>query len=91
MYFDFELIERAAILTGIGMGTSFVLLILLMVTTALTAAIAKRWIVSPVRLPPPPAPRVDPEEERARALAAAIAVGAAYAARETGQPDWPNQ
>lgn len=83
MRFDFELIERAAILTGIGMGTAFSLLLLLMIVTALTGWGVRRFENRGLKVVAPPVPFVD-TGQREKALAAVVAV-AALLSRKRGE------
>jgi Na+-transporting methylmalonyl-CoA/oxaloacetate decarboxylase gamma subunit len=73
--FDFQLIEEAAILTGIGMATAFGLLVILMVSTSLTAQITVRVFERRFRERVPTSEELE-RERRDKALAAVIAVSA---------------
>lgn len=75
--------EDAAILTAIGMGTAFVVLLVLLVMTLLIRWVSVR-INGPITEPTDDAPaELAPEDDQARdrALAAALAVTALLAAR----------
>ena len=73
-----ECVDDAAVLTGIGMGTAFGLLIVLMASTMLMG-----WLVAfySRRFGSPDAGEPG-AEERAKAMAAAIAVGAVLEGRQ---------
>jgi Na+-transporting methylmalonyl-CoA/oxaloacetate decarboxylase gamma subunit len=78
--------EDAAILTAIGIGTAFSVLLLLLVVTLLIRRISD-WLAGPTIEPAEGAPGQPAQEDaqaRNRALAAALAVTALLAARVSG-------
>ncbi len=75
MRFDFDLIREAGILTGLGMGTAFGLLLLLMIFTWIMGAVTVKLQDIRHNNAVPTSAELD-EDRRAKATAAVVAVTA---------------
>ena len=75
MRFDFDLIREAGILTGLGMGTAFGLLLLLMIFTWVMGTVIVKMQNIRHENAVPTSAELD-EDRRAKAIAAVVAVTA---------------